>query len=121
MARPRKQIDQKLFESLCALQCTLEEICGVVGVCTDTLEKWCIRTYNKGFSEVFREKRGAGRVSLRRNQWRLSEKNAAMAIWLGKQYLGQRDTLEVGLERGNEKTDALSESLKELAEGLESD
>ena len=28
-------------------------------------------------------------------QFRLAEKNAAMAIWLGKQYLGQRDTFEV--------------------------
>ena len=24
-------------------------------------------------------------------QWRLAEKNASMAIWLGKQYLGQSD------------------------------
>lgn len=28
MARPHKQIDQKQFESLCGLQCTLDEICG---------------------------------------------------------------------------------------------
>lgn len=28
MARPRKEIDQKQFESLCGLQCMLEEICG---------------------------------------------------------------------------------------------
>ena len=91
MARPRKEIDQKQFENLCGLQCTLEEICGWFDVCTDTLETWCKRTYNRGFSEVFAQKRGAGKISLRRSQWRLAEKNANMAIWLGKQYLGQKD------------------------------
>ena len=89
--RPRKEIDQKQFENLCGLQCTLEEICGWFDVCTDTLETWCKRTYKRGFSEVFAQKRGAGKISLRRSQWRLAEKNANMAIWLGKQYLGQKD------------------------------
>lgn len=32
MARPRKEIDQKNFESLCGLQCTKEEICGCFDV-----------------------------------------------------------------------------------------
>ena len=92
--RPRKKIDQKQFEQLCALQCTLEEMCGFFECCTDTLETWCKRTYKKNFSEVFKEKRGLGKISLRRAQFRLAEKNAPMAIWLGKQYLGQRDDPE---------------------------
>lgn len=52
MARPRKEIDQKQFENLCGLQCTLEEICGWFDVCSDTLETWCKRTYKRSFSEV---------------------------------------------------------------------
>lgn len=122
MSRPRKEIDQKQFENLCGLQCTKEEICGWFDVTDKTLENWCKRTYRSGFSEVFRQKRGRGKISLRRHQWRLAEKNANMAIWLGKQYLGQRDQPE-----GNEsinaitKEDGLSKSLKELAEELESD
>lgn len=95
MARPRKEIDQKQFENLCGLQCTLEEICGWFDVCTDTLEAWCKRTYKRSFSEVFAQKRGAGKISLRRSQWRLAEKNATMAIFLGKQFLGQRDNIDV--------------------------
>lgn len=94
MARPRKEISQREFETLCGLQCTQEEICEVLDVCEDTLNSWCKRTYKKGFSEVFKQKRGKGRVSLRRNQWKLSENNATMAIWLGKQYLGQKDQIE---------------------------
>ena len=51
----------------------------------------------------------------------LAAKNASMAIWLGKQYLGQRDIVELGLPTDNTQDDALSVSLREMAEGLESD
>ena len=36
-----------------------------------------------------------GKISLRRKQWQLAEKSASMAIWLGKQYLNQRDNVDV--------------------------
>ena len=98
MARPLKEIDKKQFENLCGLQCTKEEICGWFDVTDKTLENWCKRTYKAGFSEVFRQKRGLGKISLRRHQWRLAEKNANMAIWLGKQYLGQRDQPEENID-----------------------
>lgn len=88
---PRKEFDKTQFEKLCALQCTKEEICGFFDTSDKTLESWVKRTYKKGFSEVFRQKREKGKISLRRNQFKLSEKNANMAIWLGKQYLGQKD------------------------------
>lgn len=105
--RPRKQIDQKQFENLCALQCTLEEISGFFGCCEDTIETWCKRTYKKGFSEVFRQKRGNGKISLRRAQFRLAEKNANMAIWLGKQYLGQSDKVTVETREKNNLLEAI--------------
>ena len=108
MARPRKEIDQKQFENLCGLQCTLEEICGWFDVTDKTLDGWCKRTYHASFSEVFKQKRGAGKISLRRSQWRLAEKNATMAIFLGKQFLGQRDSMDVAV------TDAKGIALDEL-------
>jgi len=91
MARPLKEISQKDFEKLCGLQCTKEEICGFFDVTDKTLERWCKRIYKKGFSEVFAQKRGSGKISLRRSQFELAKKNANMAIWLGKQYLAQRE------------------------------
>lgn len=121
MARPRKVIDQQQFENLCALQCTEEEICGWFDVCTETLNSWCKRTYKSSFSEVFRQKRGKGKISLRRHQWRLAESSASMAIFLGKQYLGQRDQIEAAVAVDTAKDDALSASLRELAEQLEND
>ena len=121
MARPRKEIDQKQVENLCGLQCTLEEICSWFDVTDKTLDSWCKRTYHASFSEVFKKKRGAGKISLRRSQWQLAAKNASMAIWLGKQYLGQRDQIETTVAIDKAKEDALSQSLRELAEDLTSD
>lgn len=88
------RIDKKQFENLCGLQCTLLEICDFFDVEDDTLNSWCKKTYGTTFSEVFKLKRGKGQISLRRMQWKLAEKNAAMAIFLGKQYLGQKDKIE---------------------------
>lgn len=102
MARPLKEIDSKQFENLCGLQCTKEEICSFFDVTDKTLENWCKRTYNAGFSEVFKQKRGKGKISLRRAQFRLAEKNAGMAIFLGKQYLGQREQAEADSGSKNE-------------------
>lgn len=86
-----KSAFKKSFESLCAIQCTEEEICSVLNVDEKTLIKWCKRVYGASFSKVFQEKKLGGRASLRRKQWNLAETNSSMAIFLGKQYLGQTD------------------------------
>ena len=95
MARPRIEIDKSDFEKLCALQCTKEEIAGFFDCSEDTIERWCHREYKESFAVVFAKKRVAGRISLRRSQFRMAETNVSMAIWLGKQYLGQREQQEV--------------------------
>ena len=87
----QERIDKRQFETLCGMQCTEEEICSVFEVSKDTLLRWCKNTYEMDFADVFKEKRAYGTASLRRTQWRMAEKNVAMAIWLGKQYLGQRE------------------------------
>lgn len=113
--RPRADIDPKQFEKLCALQCTQEEMCGFFGVCSDTLNAWCKRTYKASFSEVFRQKRGIGKISLRRAQFKLAENNANMAIWLGKQYLDQTDRpREVETTQEATPADELSIALMEF-------
>ena len=119
MARPRKEIDQKNFENLCGLQCTKEEICSFFDVTDKTLERWCKRTYKAGFSEVFRQKRGKGKISLRRSQFRLAEKNANMAIWLGKQYLGQVDKIETNDNSSLDRLDEILKGLKENADNTD--
>lgn len=94
MARPRKLINKKQFESLCAIQCTKEDICNVLGVTDKTLDKWCKETYSENFSVVFKQKREYARASLRRMQWVQAEKGSVpMQIWLGKNMLNQSESL----------------------------
>jgi AraC-like DNA-binding protein len=111
MARPKKEIDQSIFENLCSIQCTLAEIAGVFNCSEDTIERWCKRTYNESFAESFKKYSAEGKTSLRRAQFKLAEKNAAMAIFLGKQYLGQRDQIEV--ENDNDQVRAFIMAMRE--------
>lgn len=98
MGRHYKQIEKRLFESLCGLQCDINEIASCLECDNKTLENWCKREYGKNFSEVFEEKKARGKISLRRTQWKLAEKSPAMAIFLGKNYLGQRDEQNVEIK-----------------------
>lgn len=93
--RPKTNIDKSNFEKLCQMQCTLEEIAGFFDCCDDTINNWCKEVYDDNFSGVYKKKSVAGKISLRRNQFKIAENNASMAIFLGKQYLGQRDNIEV--------------------------
>lgn len=113
MARPKKEIDQDQFEKLCGLQCTEAEIMGWFDITDKTLTRWCKDTYGESFSEVYAKKREKGKISLRRAQFRLAEKSASMAIFLGKNYLGQRDVIE--------QTITEIEDLTPLAELLNAD
>ena len=102
--RPKKIIPRDQFEKLCALQCSEDEIASFFSCSVDTIERWCKKEYKANFAEVFREKRQVGKISLRRNQWKMAEKNASMAIWLGKQYLGQREQQEITVNRSTDET-----------------
>ena len=90
--RPRKPIDWKTFEELCFLQCTQAEIAGVFHISIDTLYSRFKDNYKEDYSAVYKQFAEGGKTSLRRHQWLMSKKNAAMAIWLGKHWLGQVDT-----------------------------
>ena len=86
--RPKKEIDYILAEKLANIMCTQEEIATMFDCDVRTLQR------DEEFCRVFKKGKENGKMSLRRIQWKLSEKNTAMAIWLGKQYLGQKDRLE---------------------------
>lgn len=95
MGRPKVEIDKENFEKLCNLQCTLTEIAGFFKCSEDTIQNWCKKTYDNIFSVVYKKYSQNGKISLRRYQFDLAKKNATMAIWLGKQYLGQTDIVTV--------------------------
>ena len=110
MGRPRIEIDKEQFEKLCGLQCTKEEIAGFFNCSEDTIERWCGREYKETFAVVFRKKNVTGKISLRRWQYKMAEHNCTMAIFLGKNWLGQSDKIE--------QTITEVEDLRSLAEML---
>lgn len=89
--RPRAIIKKDQFIELCKIQCTRNEILAVLGITDKTLTGQCKREFGAGFKEVYDQFRSVGRMSLRRTQFNIALTNPTMAIWLGKQYLGQSD------------------------------
>ena len=114
--RPQKEIDKKIFENLCGLQCTLEEIAGVFDCSADTIERWCKREYGETFAETYKKHSAKGKMSLRRTQFKLAEKSAAMAIFLGKNYLGQKDNI---IETDEQTLQAVGEALVKIKRAAE--
>lgn len=98
MARPRIEIDKEQFQKLCAIQCTQDEIAHWFKCSEDTIKRWCKREYKMPFEEVWQLFSADGRISLRRTQFKMAEHNCSMAIWLGKQYLNQREQIEQSVE-----------------------
>lgn len=92
IGRPKIELNRGEFEELCRIWCTQEEIQNVLNVGRDGLAAWCLREYGEPLSVIYKKYSDEGRKSLRRTQLEIAKKgNCAMAIWLGKQYLGQRD------------------------------
>ena len=90
--RPKKVLTEegeKAVEKLSSFMCTEAEIAAFLETTVDTL-------HNKQNDEIFTaaKLRGQdkGKASLRRAQFKAADNgNATMLVWLGKQYLGQKD------------------------------
>lgn len=109
--RPTIDFDKKQFIDLVALGCKQEEICwwfrdetGKVAN-IDTLSRWCKREFGVTFQEYSKQNSlMALKIQLRRNQFELSKHSVPMAIWLGKQYLGQTEKQEVAVAVNDDET-----------------
>lgn len=92
---PKLTADQAtldVLEGLGKIQCTTRESACVLKVSEPTFLKFL--SDNPEAREAFDMGKGQGLHSLRRTQFKLAETNAAMAIFLGKNYLGQTDKQE---------------------------
>ena len=92
--REKIEFSLEQLEALCRLNCTHDEIAAYFNVSTKTVQ----RRYNEepDFANAVDRGKAHGRLSLRRKQIELVDGgNATMAIWLGKQLLGQVDKQEI--------------------------
>ncbi|MAE83557.1 MAG: hypothetical protein CMB80_12515 [Flammeovirgaceae bacterium] len=96
--RPKKKIDWKQFDELCEIQCTAQEIARVLDMSVRTLQRAVKQEFGETFVMHYKKRSAGGLTSLRRIQFSMAHENVAMAIWLGKQYLGQKDIVDTKVE-----------------------
>lgn len=89
--RNPKELNWHVFEEGSKIHCTIRELCGLLNVDPKTLHTHAQERYGKELKEIMEDFRSSGKESLRRYQLRLAKTNANMAIWLGKNWLGQSD------------------------------
>lgn len=109
--RPRKILNDEGAEAitkLASMMCTDEEIATFLGTTVDTLKN----KQNNDLFQTSKEKgQNTGRASLRRAQFKAAERgNPSMLIWLGKQYLGQKDEQITTLQDANITFDVVGAS-----------
>lgn len=86
--RKKLPIDLIKAQTLAECFCTQEEISAILGVSVDTLLR------SKEFCELYKKGIQKAKGTLRSVQFAQAQNNVTMAIWLGKQYLGQKDIVE---------------------------
>ena len=97
--RPRQEVDLELMAECCKMFCTKEETASLLKVSNDTIERR-LKELDTNWTEFFDHHSADGKMSLRRSQFKSAteENNVSMQIWLGKQYLGQKDRTDIGFD-----------------------
>ncbi len=119
--RPKKPIDWKEAEKLCALQCSELEIADWFHISVDTLARRLKEEKDASFAEFFTIHRVQGKIAVRRNLFKLSERYPQAAIFLAKNWLGMKESVEhTGEGGGPVKAEimVLSDTAKKLTEEI---
>ena len=116
MARPQKAVDWNRIDDLLKIGANEEEIATVLGLSSDTLSRRCIAEKQMYFADYIKNGLSEFKIGIRRAQLRsalgvprividengerqangwLQAPSVTMQIWLGKQFLGQSDRVEV--------------------------
>lgn len=96
-------IEEDQLRKLMQLNCTLDEVAAFFQCSRDTIERRMKQ--NKKIADAVEQGRNLGKLSVRRKQFELMNKdNAQMAIWLGKVLLNQRETTEIVHEEKDSTT-----------------
>lgn len=100
--RPKIVIPYDLCKELISIHCTQEEIANITGISVRTLQR------DEEFCRIYKQGIDSAKMSLRRMQWKQAKSgNVTMLLWLGKQYLGQRDKQDLNANVNTTKLDTL--------------
>lgn len=114
MARPRKELEDIKFDGWDQLDALITwssevYIADKLGMNIDTLAARIKERYGLSFSEYKRKKQEPMRINLMKKQYDVAMSgNVTMLIWLGKQYLGQSDKVQL-----EDDTDLVTEFTKD--------
>jgi hypothetical protein len=98
--RPRIEINWTIVANAAKVQCTQDEIAKILGISLNKLKSACKQEHGTTLGAYLERFAEEGRMSLRHMQWKQAQKgNPSMLIFLGKQYLGQRDKPESEKDR----------------------
>jgi len=109
--RPKIKIDYNLVYRMAKRFATQEDIAMICECSASTLQhdEEFLQAFNKGKSQVFK--------NLRVAQYRYAMKgNPQLLIWLGKNYLGQKDTDKIPDTMNKDFGDKLKDIAKAIAE-----
>lgn len=97
MGRPVFELNDKDFDVAIQLPMIKADICLLMGGCSeDTIERYVKKRFKKTFAELQSERRQHFRKNILGKQYEMAMKgNVTLLIWLGKQYLGQKDKQEI--------------------------
>lgn len=102
--RARATIDWATVEAMLARHSPGSEVAAVLGIYPETLYDAVVRDKGMSFTDFAAKCRQRGCDSLRAMQWKSAESgNVTMQIFLGKNYLDQRDVPEKKTEYTEEQ------------------
>jgi hypothetical protein len=79
-------VDREMVWKLATIGCTLREISFITGLNTETI--------TRNFGDLIEVGKATGKRALRKKQFeKAMEGSDRMLIWLGKQWLGQKDVI----------------------------
>ena len=100
MGRPRKDLENMEFDGWDQLDALIlwstEEFCAEkLGISVDTLYRRIKEKHGITFAEYKAKRQEALHINLKKKQYDVAMSgNVSMLIWLGKQWLGQKDKVE---------------------------
>jgi transposase-like protein len=93
--RTKAKIKWREVDTWLQAQANGTEIASHLGIHPNTLYRRCEEEHGMSFSEYSQQKKSSGKMMLKIMQFeKAQEGNVPMQIWLGKNYLEQKDKVE---------------------------
>lgn len=116
---PKKKVDWEVVDKMLKFQCSSTEIAGYFNIHRQTLYDKVSEEFDCTWTEYAASRQSCGLGLLRCTQFEkafntYSKANAQLLIWLGKQYLGQKDGVQTEIKQ--EEVDKMQAFFKMLSD-----